>query len=130
MTYVTINAIKELAEKQAQVVQRVQSISDFATATISGNSVWIEYSAEFKEQLAGNLPVLNITSYDPGQSLAIGSKSTEGFEIVRTNGQTDLQFDWVAFAKVALPNVVNGSSQDRQAMLQKTTALPSLIVAE
>ena len=53
MTYIAINAIKELDAQQNKIKETVKNISDFGVASLSGLETFIPFNNAFKDMLQG-----------------------------------------------------------------------------
>ena len=124
MTYVAINAIKELDAKQNKVKETFKNISDFGVASLTDVETFIPFNGDFKDLLTGT-PVVAVTPLNSSASLTIVSQTTEGFT-VKINGEfAATDFNWVAMAKVkedALEAESNYTEAERRAMISKVQA--------
>ncbi len=121
MTYIAINAIKELDAKQTKVKETFKNISDFGVASLNSLETFIPFNDDFKNMLTGT-PVVAVTPLNSAASLTIVNQTAEGFT-VKLNGEfVATDFNWVAMAKVkeeALDIDNNYSEAERTEMLSK-----------
>lgn len=125
MTYIAINAIKELDEKQTITQKAVKNISDFGMGKVSGTETFIPFSTEFKSMLTG-IPMVTVTPVNATAALTIVSQSTDGFTVKVIGEGTVTNFNWIAMAKInqeILTAPTNGySEEERQQMIAKIKA--------
>jgi len=86
-------------DKRLQQLEQHGQVSDFGTASMQGNEIRIEYSAQFKQLSLQNVPVVSITPTTPGARFYIKSQDRNGFTLVSENGP--MSFNWMAVARVA-----------------------------
>ena len=123
MTYITINAIKQLDEQQEKVKETFKNISDFGTSSISTSELYIPFSDDFSSKLDG-IPVVTVTPLNSSVSLSIVSQTDKGFT-VRLHGDGKVQFNWIAMARVqesVLEVDSDYTEAERQTMLNKVKA--------
>lgn len=123
MTYVAINAIKELDEQQTKMKTVVRNISDFGVETANASQVFVPFSEDFKNMLTAT-PVVTVTPIGSNANLSIVSQTTTGFT-VETNGASNVNFNWIAMAKVkegAFESNTDYTDAERKAMLAKVKA--------
>jgi hypothetical protein len=129
LTYVTINAVKELDEKLEKVTAAYATVSDFGVQEMKSNELFVAYGDDFKSKLQGQ-PVVTITPLSPDVSLYISQQDENGF-YVKYNGALKLtSFNWVAMAKVqakVIQPTVNYTDEERQKMLSKVVIAPAKI---
>jgi len=91
--------IKELQQRLDKVL--TSPSSDFGSARISQESVWVNYSPEFAAQLLEHkvVPSVTVTASVLGADIAVVDKSSQGFK-VKHSGPAVVDFDWMAMAKV------------------------------
>jgi hypothetical protein len=76
--------------------------TDFGSATMSGNEMWVPFSEEFASQLGGKtLPAVTVTPNCPSVVLCVSQKTNTGFKVVGVSGSGPLTFDWMAMANAA-----------------------------
>src|SRR5690606_6743899 len=80
MTYIAINAIKELDAQQNKVKETFKNISDFGVATLNSAEMFVAFNDDFKNKLAGT-PVVAVTSINSTASLTIVSQTNLGFTV-------------------------------------------------
>ncbi|MFN8276404.1 MAG: tail fiber domain-containing protein [Chitinophagales bacterium] len=129
LTYVTINAVKEVDDKLEKMKATYSSISDFGTQNMNTPELLVEFSPEFKASLQGNA-VVSITPLTAGVTLYIEEQTSKGFR-VRQNGTTQpLTFNWVAMARVNT-GILNAdiayTEEERAQMLSKVKLRPAKI---
>ncbi|HLP10563.1 MAG TPA: tail fiber domain-containing protein [Flavobacteriales bacterium] len=121
LSYVMVNAIKEIDAKQTKMVETMKNISDFGVETMNATEMFIPFNAEFKSMLS-TVPVVTVTTINSTATLTLVKQTTEGFT-VRLNGDfIPTDFNWVAMAKLksSTYDVQNTySEQERQVMLNK-----------
>ncbi len=129
LTYVTINAVKELDEKLEKVSAAYATVSDFGVQEMKSNELFVAYSDDFKSKLQGQ-PVVTITPLSSDVSLYISQQNENGFYVKYNGTVKPTSFNWVAMAKVQTkvlqPNV-NYTEEERQKMLSKVVIAPSKI---
>jgi hypothetical protein len=78
-----------------------QKINDFGSVILNGTKVFVEYDEAFSIKLNKNtIPVITLTSNDPSVQLAILEKTENGFFIQSSKDVTNLNVDYIVFAKV------------------------------
>lgn len=99
LTYVTINAVKELDAKVEAIQHTTSTISDFGTAEMTASEMHIDYSSEFSSKLTGK-PVVTITSINSGAPLYLIQQDEKGFTVKYNGAGKPSSFNWIAMAKV------------------------------
>jgi hypothetical protein len=129
LTYVTINAVKELDEKLEKVSAAYATVSDFGVQEMKSNELFVAYSEDFKSKLQGQ-PIVTITPLSADVSLYISQQDGNGFYVKYNGVVKPTSFNWVAMAKVQTkvlqPNV-NYTEEERQKMLSKVVIAPAKI---
>ncbi len=129
LTYVTINAVKELDNKVEALRTTQTTISDFGTANMSSDQLHIDYSNEFSSQLTG-MPVVTITAINSGASLYITEQTEKGFTVKYNGAGKPASFNWMAMAKVnshiTEPQTVY-TEEERNRMISKVKLHPAKI---
>lgn len=124
MTYIAINAIKELDAQQGKVKETFKNISDFGVATLSDRETFVSFSDDFKNRLSGT-PVVTITPINSTVSLTIIEQTQDGFTVRLTGEYEMTEFNWIAMAKIkeeVLDIPVRNDEAERRAMLEKVKA--------
>lgn len=123
LDYVTVNAIKELDEKQTKMEAVYKNISDFGMATLSNQETFIPFDATFRANLDGSVtPVVTLTAINSNVTLSIVSQNANGFTVRISDNSQPVQANWIAMAKVkdnAFSTNQNYSEAERQEMLNK-----------
>lgn len=123
--YVTINAIKELDEKQTKVEMVYKNISDFGITQLNTLETYIPYSSVFQTNLNESItPVVTATPINSMITVSIISQDAHGFT-VRKSENTPIQINWIAMAKVKdhlFETNTNYSEEERAQMLDKVKA--------
>ena len=73
-----------------------KNISDFGVSEMSGNSMRVTYSVEFKNKSTS--PVVTVTAMNSEVNLYISDVNNEGFTI-HSSGTESVTFSWIAMAK-------------------------------
>lgn len=127
MTYMLINAVKELDAKIEAKNNAVQS--DFGMIQMQGDTMFIPFSSEFKNKLAV-MPIVTVTPIGTQQSLTIVSQSKDGFKVCIVNSElpSNCMFNWIAMAKNNLGQPANSiNTETRQDLLNKVKAAKEVI---
>ncbi len=124
MTYIAINAIKELDQRQEKMREVVKNVTDFGIAQGAGQEVFVPFDAAFT-QLLDNTPIVTVTPLGSNVRLQIVKQTKTGFTL-RAEGDTgEYSFNWIAMAKVkdsVLKVDQNYSTAERNTMLAKVKA--------
>lgn len=124
MTYIAINAIKELDAQQAKVKETFKNISDFGVARLTAVETFVTFDEDFKNKLSGT-PVVTVTPVNSTATLTIVNQTKEGFTVKVNGAFQAADFNWVAMAKInedALKGTTQYDKAERQAMLEKVKA--------
>jgi hypothetical protein len=118
MTYVTINAIKELDDKQKKLATRTQNVSDFGVEVSNSRKVFVPFSNNFKD-LISTVPVVTVTAVGSNVTITIISQTKEGFT-VEIDSDTPVTFNWIAMSKAKTEDSqVEYTEAERKEMLKK-----------
>ncbi|MBL0096444.1 MAG: hypothetical protein IPP46_08050 [Bacteroidetes bacterium] len=73
LTYILVNAVKELDEKSKKLTHALKNISDFGvTEIVSGTEVAVLFDEEFSNALQGNTPpVVSVTPLNNAVHLCV-----------------------------------------------------------
>ena len=125
LDYVTINAIKELDEKQTKVETVYKNISDFGITQLNTLETYIPYSSIFQNNLDESvIPVVTATPINSMITVTIISQDAHGFT-VRKSEDAAIQINWIAMAKVKdhlFETNTNYTKEERNLMLEKVKA--------
>ncbi len=92
---------EDIKELKTAVASASQKISDFGNEAMSGNEVWVPFSAEFKAQnKAGVTPVVTVSANQTGVVLSVTETTAEGFKVTSSTNTSGSTFNWIAMAKV------------------------------
>lgn len=92
-------AIKALKSK---VEALEKNVNDFGVVTMTENEHWVEFSEAYKAELRGTIPVVTTTPMASNVDMSITEINANGFR-VRINKKKDINFNWIAMAKVTAP---------------------------
>lgn len=119
--YVTVNAVKELHQKEKKIEQVLTNVTEFGTGTVSG-TLTVNYPNSFTQNIDG-IPVVTVTPVGSNAQLSITSQTATSFTVqVTGNNNAPVNFNWIAAAKTKA-NLFeidkNYTIAERQAMLDK-----------
>ncbi|MEO8147887.1 MAG: tail fiber domain-containing protein [Bacteroidia bacterium] len=127
--YISLNAIKELDEKQNKMEAVIKNINDFGIATLNDEQTRINFDNDFIANIKdGSQPVVTITSVNSNVLLTIILQDANGFVVKINQDSQPVQINWIAMAKVkehSFENQKNYTENERQEMLSKVK-LPDL----
>lgn len=129
LTYVTINAVKELDEKLDKMTNTYVTVSDFGVQDINSEEVYVSFSNEFKSNLQGKA-VVTITPLSANVALYISKQDENGFYVNFNGVAKSSSFNWLAMAKVqskVLQPNSNYTAEERQNMISKVVIAPAKI---
>ncbi|MEO8147548.1 MAG: tail fiber domain-containing protein [Bacteroidia bacterium] len=128
--YISLNAIKELDEKQNKMAEVFKNISDFGTASLNDGETRINYNNDFTNNLNGSVqPVVTLTTLNSDAAITIVSQDANGF-VVKIISAKPVQANWIAMAKVkenTFDNQKVYTENERSDMLSKVK-LPDLSI--
>jgi hypothetical protein len=75
------------------------NIQDFGSKQLSGREMFVPFATKFSAKLGDALPVITVTSNDPGVTLSVIEKSSNGFKVLSSSDK-NVSFDYIAMAKV------------------------------
>lgn len=132
LSYITVNALKELDTKTAKIQAAFTNISDFGMQNLTDEETFIPFSSDFQQLIANNSQaVVTLTPINSTQTLTILAQNANGFT-VKINGfdNTAVNINWIAMAKIknnAFEVPTNYTEAERQAMLDKVKIVPGKI---
>lgn len=132
LSYITVNALKELDSKTQKMQAAFTNISDFGMETLTAAETFVPFSSDFQQLIANNTQaVVTLTPINSTLSLAIVSQNANGFT-VKINGfnNTAVNANWIAMAKIkndAFETPINYTASEREAMLNKVKIVPGKI---
>ncbi|MBK9399848.1 MAG: tail fiber domain-containing protein [Bacteroidetes bacterium] len=102
LTYILVNAVKELDEKSKKLTHALKNISDFGvTEIVSGTEVAVLFDEEFSNALQGNTPpVVSVTPLNNAVHLCVKNVHRGGFTISSATQVQNLSVNWMAIAKI------------------------------
>lgn len=100
-------AIKALKSK-VEALER--NVSDFGMVSMTTNEAWVPFTEAFKAELRGNTPIVTATPMATNVEMSITEITAEGFK-VRINKNKDINFNWIAMAKVSAPQEIEASEK-------------------
>lgn len=92
-------AIKALKSK---VEALEKNVSDFGMVSMTTNETWVAFTDAFKAELKGTTPIVTATPMATNVEMSITEITAEGFK-VRISKNKDINFNWIAMAKVSTP---------------------------
>lgn len=128
LDYVTINAIKELDEKQTKSQEIFKNISDFGVVAVNSSQVFIPFNDEFKANSIDATPVVTVTGINSTERITIIEQSHDGFTISIPNYSTSFVVNWIAMTKIKENTFAlnkNYTDTDRQQMVDKVKLTPT-----
>ncbi|MBL7886632.1 MAG: tail fiber domain-containing protein [Flavobacterium sp.] len=128
LDYVTINAIKELDQKQTKTQEVFKNISDFGVVTINSNTMFIPFNEEFKTNTNNAIPVVTITGVNSTERITIIDQSHDGFTISVPDYSASFAVNWIAMARIKENTFEineNYTAADRQQMVDKVKLTPT-----
>ncbi len=132
LSYITVNALKELDTKTAKIQAAFTNISDFGMQNLTAEETFIPFSSDFQQLIANNSQaVVTLTPINSAQTLTIIAQNANGFT-VKINGfdNTAVNVNWIAMAKIkddAFEVPVNYTEAEREIMLSKVKIVPGKI---
>ncbi len=120
--YITLNAVKELNQKQKNAEAVLVNTTEFGTATITAKETTVNYPAAFTNRADG-IPVVTVSTVGSNAQLTITGQSPAGFTVKlvgENNGPVTL--NWIAAAKTrasVFEVKKEYSSAERSEMLSK-----------
>ncbi len=98
------------------------TVQDFGSKNLNGTEVWVSFSENFN----GAIPVVTLTSNNPNVTLSIIEKTSTGFKVVTSQTAANLNFDWIALAKVQSTNAsVSNSPSNLPSNLKDKFEVPA-----
>ncbi|MBX7241890.1 MAG: tail fiber domain-containing protein [Bacteroidia bacterium] len=101
--YITLNAVKELADVQEKMTANLTTVTDFGTATLQQSEVFISYNSDFTAKIQGNtIPVATVTPLGSNPvTVNIIEQNATGFKVkIQNFDGTPVMLNWIAAAKV------------------------------
>lgn len=132
LSYITVNALKELDTKTAKIQAAFTNISDFGMQNLTAEETFIPFSGDFQQLIANNSQaVVTLTPINSAQTLTILAQNANGFT-VKINGfdNTAVNVNWIAMAKIksdAFEVPINYTEAEREIMLSKVKIVPGKI---
>ncbi len=99
LTYVLVNAVKELNEMAVKSNQALENITDFGVQSMNGTEMNVSFSPSFASRIAGgNLPVVTVSAVNSDARVYVKNVNGQGFTLVTSDPQT--QVNWIAAGKL------------------------------
>lgn len=131
LTYILVNAVKELDEKYEKLKSVSKNITDFGQTGISGRETYISFDSEFSDAIAGGkLPVVTISSLNTSATIFVKEVTSNGFSVVCEDDQPSFTINWIAAGKIAeeqLRVAKTYTNAERSELLQKVVRKASVI---
>ncbi|MBL7913595.1 MAG: tail fiber domain-containing protein [Bacteroidia bacterium] len=131
LTYILVNAVKELDEKFEKLKNVSKNVTDFGQSTITGRETFIPFSEDFAAAISGSsIPVVTISPVNALVSVFVKEVSASGFTVVATDDVSNLSVNWIAAGKVASENLRTSKTYtetERNELLNKVVRKPSVI---
>lgn len=131
MTYILINAVKELEEKTEKLKAISRNITDFGQTSINGRETFIPFSQDFAGAISGGvLPVVTVSAMNAANQLYVKEVQHSGFIVVVNDDAANLQVNWIAAGKISEEQLRISKSyteSERNELLHKVVRKPSLI---
>ncbi len=91
------------------------TVQDIGSLRTNGKSLRVNFDQTFSESLKGTTPVVTLSTNTKGADLTVQDKSVSGFTVVVNGEANNVEFDYIAMAKVRVnaieekvtPQVVN-----------------------
>ncbi|MBP6731370.1 MAG: tail fiber domain-containing protein [Chitinophagales bacterium] len=120
--YITLNAVKELNQKQKNTEAVLVNTTEFGTATINAKETTVTYPVSFTNRADG-IPVVTVSTVGSNTQLTISSQSAAGFTVKLVGENSGpVTLNWIAAAKTR-PSVFEAkkeySAVERSEMLSK-----------
>lgn len=108
LSTLAITGVKYNREKIKQIennvndINKLQTISEFGTASFQGNPLRVNYPANYVSSLHGNIPVVTVTPLSQSAGLYIVSQDASGFTVAGPQN-ISVQFNWIAVSRTETP---------------------------
>ncbi|MES2286989.1 MAG: tail fiber domain-containing protein [Bacteroidota bacterium] len=111
-----VQALNENYKSQQVQIETIQSnLSDFGSVNVITKELWINFNPSFSSSIdKDQLPIVTVTSNQPGISMYVAEKNNSGFKLViNSNLSKGLNVDYIAMAhaKKIAPESVKQSAK-------------------
>lgn len=97
--YITINAVKELNQKQQNTEAVLVNTTEFGTGTLNGNAATVNYPQAFTNRADG-IPVVTISTVGSSAQITVAAQTATGFTVKLVGDNAGpVTFNWIAAAK-------------------------------
>lgn len=123
--YISLNAVKELAQIQDKMSETLTAVTDFGTATLNQSEIFIPYHSGFTAKInSSSIPVATITPLGTSiVSVSIIAQTSTGFSVkIHNFDGSPVQINWIAAATVneaVLSLEKPYSAAEREALTEK-----------
>ncbi len=131
LTYILVNAVKELDEKYEKLKNVSKNVTDFGQSGIAGRETYISFDSEFSDAITGGkLPVVTISSMNTSATIYVKEVTPKGFSVICEDDQPSFTINWIAAGKIAEAQLREAkvyTEAERSELLQKVVRKASVI---
>lgn len=96
-------ALKVMKKEMDEMKSQLENISDFGAENIYTESMWVDFSSTFKDNLGADDPIVVVTPSQTGKVLNLKEITREGFEVENPTN-SGVTFSWIAMGKTERAN--------------------------
>ena len=131
LTYILVNAVKELEEKYEKLKSVSKNLTDFGQTGINGRETYVSFDSDFSDAIAGGkLPVVTISSMNTSATMYVREVTPKGFSVICEDDQPSFTINWIAAGKISETQLREAkvyTEAERTELLQKVVRKASVI---